>query len=155
MLSLTMQGSLPGGSGPPGGDTRPSPGPGGRADPVGELGLHLQHAVRHPVTAGGRGPAAGGGYAAGGLAHRRGRGDPAPQAPGLPPGRPGPAPGRPRHHWPLSGGRGREEAPLTSAPQLPGPGLAGPPLWRDHRFGLGTSLPRATLFGRRIDPGLI
>ncbi|OWK03746.1 SGSM3 [Cervus elaphus hippelaphus] len=42
----------------------------------------------------------------------------------------------------------------ASLSQLPGPSLAGPPLWRDHRFGLGTSLPRATLFGHRIDPGL-
>lgn len=41
------------------------------------------------------------------------------------------------------------------SPQLPGPSLPGSLLWRDHQFALGTSLPRATLFGCRIDPGLI
>lgn len=57
---------------------------GGWADPVRELSLDLQHAVRHPEPDWGCRCAAAGGHARGGLADGRGRGDAAPQAPGLP-----------------------------------------------------------------------
>ncbi|XP_074127889.1 small G protein signaling modulator 3 isoform X4 [Sminthopsis crassicaudata] len=76
---------------------------GGRTDPVGELGLHLQHAVGHPGPDGGPRGAAGRGHASGRLPDARGRGGPAPQAPGLPPGRPGPAAGPLRRHEPHQG----------------------------------------------------